>query len=323
MKKIILIALALCANFTSAFAHSDCGHSHLPKIVTSTTPLASVVAAIIGDEAEVVAVNDGSSGCPHHYHMKPSDKNKANNAKILIYIDDNFDGFASKLFQNSTGKVIKISDMKSINFTDADGKRNWHFWLDLNNILALQAEISEILITEFPDKKDIILKNKAAADEKIQKLISLKSEGLRNLSQLALMSDSLEHFATNIDAQVIRLYQKPNASLKDLAKLDKALSVKMEQCIVLDSEQDPKLFAKYNKKIAILESENWSLHKARHHQEHEHSHGHEHAHEHHDHADCDHDHEYEENHDHHTQQELAELFFEKYAELIKQLQNCR
>lgn len=313
----------LCANFTPSFAHSDCGHSHLPKIVTSTTPIASIVAGIIGDAAEVVAVNDGSSGCPHHYHLKPSDKDKTTNAKILIYIDDNFDGFAAKLFQNSTGKIVKISDMKSINFIGADGKRNWHFWLDLNNILALQAEISELLIAEFPDKKDSILENKTKADKKIQKLISLKSEGLQNLSQLALMSDSLEHFATNIDAPTIRLYQKPNASLKGLTQLDQALSVKMQQCIVLDSEQDPKLFAKYNKKIVTLESENWSLHQVHHnHHDHKHSHGHKSAHEHHDHNGCEHDHHHEEEHENHSQQELAELFFIKYAELIKQLQNC-
>lgn len=323
MKKIILLALVLCANFMPSFAHSDYSHSHLPKIVTSTTPIASIIAGIIGDAAEVVAVNDGSSGCPHHYHLKPSDKDKTTNAKILIYIDDNFDGFAAKLFQNSTGKIVKISDMKSINFIGADGKRNWHFWLDLNNILALQAEISDILIAEFPDKEDIILANKEKADKKIKELAELKSEGLQNLSQLALMSDSLEHFATNIDARIVRLYQKPNASLKDLAQLDKALSVKMQQCIVLDSEQDPKLFAKYNKKIVTLESENWSLYKAHHHHDHEHSHGHDHAHEHHDHNGCDHDHHHESDHEKHSQQELAELFFTKYAELIKQLQNCR
>ena len=50
------------------------------------------------NNAEISAINL-VAGCPHHYQMKPSDKEKIASAKILIYIDDHFDGYASHLIQ--------------------------------------------------------------------------------------------------------------------------------------------------------------------------------------------------------------------------------
>jgi zinc transport system substrate-binding protein len=297
--KIIMFAFLACANWAFACPHSDCEH---PKIVTSTTPIASIVKTLIGDNANVVAIDDGSSGCPHHYHMRPSDKEKTADARMLIYIDDNFDGFAKHLLTNFSGKIIKISGIDSINFIGADGKMNWHFWLDLQNILALQSAVSDALIEEFPEFKSEISANKMAADEKIKSLMELKSNELNDIGELVLMSDSLEHFFTGVDAKIIRLYQKSNASLQSLKKLEKLLSAKTPQCIVLDSEQDPKLYEKYNKKIVQLESENWSVS----------------AHHHHDHDEHEHD-----DHEHHHDEDNSELFYNKYREMIRQLQNCR
>lgn len=59
-----------------SYAHDSSGSDYSPKIVTSTTPIASIVSVLVKDKARVVAINDVSSGCPHHYHMKPSDKDK-------------------------------------------------------------------------------------------------------------------------------------------------------------------------------------------------------------------------------------------------------
>lgn len=301
--KIILLVLVFTTNMVFARLHSDCEHSNKAKIVTSTTPIASVVSMITGDEANVIAIDDGSSGCPHHYHMRPSDKEKATNAKMLVYIDDNFDAFAGHLFEDFKGEVLKVSKIESINFIGTDGKKNWHFWLDLQNILKLQSAVADALIKELPESEAQINNNKIQAHKKIQSLIDLKSKELKGIGELVLMSDSLEHFFTGVDAKIVKLYQKSNASLKDFEKLENVLNTKTPLCIVIDSTQDPKLYKKYNKKIVQLESENWSL-----------AGGYEHHH------DDEHDH-HEHEHDH--RDDTSDLFYDKYVEMIEQLQGCR
>jgi len=254
-----------------------------PKIVTSITPIASIVAMITEDAAKIVAI-DASSGCPHHYHMKPSDKEKVTEAQMMVYIDDHFDGFAGRLFENFEGSIVKISDIKSINLIGENGKINWHFWLDLNNILALQEEVSNVLLSEFPDLKQRILLKREESKEKIAMLARLKADALSSVSELVVLSDSLEHFFTGSDVKITKLYQKSNSSLNDFEKLQNTLNVESDLCIVLDSTQDPEMYKKFNKKIIQLESENWVLE--------DYMHG------------------------------DSELFYSKYVNMINQLQSC-
>ena len=229
-----------------------------PKIVTSITPIASIISMMTEGAAEVVAI-DASAGCPHHYQMRPSDKDKVINSKMLIYIDDSFDGFAGRLFANFKGKTVKLSELESINFMDGNGQKNWHFWLDLKNILALHTELSAILLKEFPELEYNILASQNKIKAKITSLMQLKENELKSVGELVILSDSLAHFFTDVDAQIIKLYQKSNSSLKDLENLEYVLNTDIPQCIVIDSAQDPEIYKKFNKKIIQLESENWSL----------------------------------------------------------------
>ena len=234
-----------------------------PKIVTSITPIASIIAMLTGDSAEIVAI-DASSGCPHHYHMKPSDKDKVTDANVMVYIDDHFDGFAGRLFENFKGRTVKISDIESVKLIGENGKINWHFWLDLDNVSALQEEISNLLLSEFPELKDGLLLKQKENKADIAMLKKLKEEALKLVDNLVLLSDSLEHFFTGTDVKITKLYQKPNSSLQDFEKLQNALNVETDLCIVLDTTQDPKIYQKFNKKIVQLESENWVLEDSMH-----------------------------------------------------------
>jgi zinc transport system substrate-binding protein len=227
-----------------------------PKIVTSITPIASLVAMLTEDEADVIAINT-SSGCPHHYQMKPSDKEKIFDAKMLIYIDDNFESFAGKLAEKFKGKVIKISDFGSINFQDDKDAINWHFWLDLDNVLALHEELAEVIIKEVPELKLIVESNRNKASAKIKSLIQLKDHELSSIKDMVVVSDSFEHFFNGIDAGVVKLYQKEHSSLKDYSDIESILNNQTNQCVVVDSNQDDSVYKKFNKRIVKIDSENW------------------------------------------------------------------
>ena len=230
----------------------------LPKITTSITPVASIVAMLTENAAEISAINV-APGCPHHYQMRPSDKEKLANAAMLIYVDDSFDGYAAHLANNFKGKVVKISDFKSINFLDENGEVNWHFWLDLDNVLNLQEELAVLIKEAIPSLAKVVDDNMSKTKAKIQSLKNLKQHELGSLGEVVVLSDSLDHFVRNTNASIIKLYQKANASLKYFAKLERVLNTNSPQCIILDSTQDSAKYKKFNKKIIQLEAENWEM----------------------------------------------------------------
>ncbi len=229
-----------------------------PKIVTSITPIASIVSMLVDGTVKVVAI-DVSAGCPHHYQMRPSDKDKIADSQMLIFIDDSFDGFAGKLFSKFQDKTVKISELNSVNFLDENGQKNWHFWLDLKNVLAFQEELANILLKYFPELEDIILSNKNKAKAKITSLTKLKQHELKSINELVILSDSFEHFFAGMDARIIKLYQRANSSLRDFENLEHILNTDRLQCIVIDSTQDSATYKKFNKKIIQIESENWTV----------------------------------------------------------------
>ena len=222
--RLVLLLLLVVSNFSA---------NAKPKLVTSITPVASLVAMLTEDEAEVVAINI-SSGCPHHYQMKPSDKEKIFESQMLIYIDDSFDSFAGKLAEKFKGKVVKISSFRSLNFQDEKEGINWHFWLDLNNVLAFHDELAAILIKEIPELKTVVESNKSKTRAKINLLIQLKYHELASIKGMVVVSDSLEHFFKGIDAGVIKLYKKAHSSLKDYSDIEYILGNDRPQCIVID-----------------------------------------------------------------------------------------
>lgn len=250
MRNKILFLVLLLSVGSNAYA--------MPKISTSITPIASIVAMLTGNSVEISAINV-STGCPHHYQMRPSDKEKIVSAKMLIYIDEAFDGYAAHLASNFNGKVVKISEFESINFLDEKGQKNWHFWLDLDNVLLLQEKLATIIKSEIPEIAKTVDDNMNKAREKIKSLKRLKKHDLTSHGEIIVLSDSLAHFVKDIEEPVIKLYQKDSSSLKDLENLEYILNTDQPQCIAIDSLRNSEIYEKYNKKIVQLDAENWEM----------------------------------------------------------------
>ncbi|HJK86197.1 MAG TPA: zinc ABC transporter substrate-binding protein [Candidatus Megaira endosymbiont of Nemacystus decipiens] len=251
IKNLLLILTLICL-------HANVYSAPL-KIVTSTKVLASIVFMLTKDQAKIEVLNE-ASGCPHHYVMKPSDKRKLDDADYFIYIDDKFDSFSKKAVANFKGSVIKISAFNSINFHTAEGKIDWHFWLDLDNVIALSSELSRILLTDshFQKNKNNILQNHANLKEELNILKSQKKEKLSQVYAILLGSTSLEHFFNNTNVKVIRLPELKLASLKKYEYLQNLMQNNSFP-IVIDTHQNISLYNKYNHTIITLNSEDWSL----------------------------------------------------------------
>ena len=223
-----------------------------PKIVASISPITSIIAMLVEDKAELTTIAITNS-CPHHYHLKPSDLKKIKDASLVVYINDEFDGFAAKLMKSHNNNVMKISDIKSIKIID----NNWHFWLDLSNIKILLDELAIILARNFPEIRNDIYLNLDKAKKQIEELDKIKNQKLSDLPHVILLSDSLEYFFSFNKENNTRLYQSHN-SPRYLSRLEKLLNKSEKNCLILSSDQPKEFYKRFNTKIIELESENWA-----------------------------------------------------------------
>ncbi|MCC8371729.1 MAG: metal ABC transporter substrate-binding protein [Rickettsia endosymbiont of Pseudomimeciton antennatum] len=228
------------------------------KIVTSITPLASIIAMLVKDQAEIVAIANNND-CPHHYHLRPSDLKKVKDADIVFYIDEQFDGFAGKLMNGHSKNVIKISNFNGLRVISNNSYDNWHIWLDLGNVKLLLEQLFQILSQRFPEISSAIYQNLDEAKKQIDDLAKIKHQRLASLTDVILLSDSLEYFFDNNQKNVAKLYSSDQKSLRYISNLGQLLSMSNSKCLLLSTEQDVALYKNFKVEVVEVESENWRM----------------------------------------------------------------
>ncbi|MCC8417832.1 MAG: metal ABC transporter substrate-binding protein [Rickettsia endosymbiont of Bryobia graminum] len=251
IKKFFILIIVL-------FSYQSFANSKI-KIVTSITPLAAITSMLVKDKAEVIAIAS-SNACPHHYNLKPSDLEKVQDANIVIYINEEFDGFVSKLMNRNNKNIIRVSDFPKLNLIKDNNYNNWHVWLDLYNVQIILEMVSRILIEQFPDLSVCIKKNLQESKKQIEKLIKIKNQQLSSLQDVILLTDSLEYFFEN-KYNVTKLYSPNQKSLKYIDNLKKKLNQSNSKCLILTIEQDSLVYQNLEANIVKVESENWKVDK--------------------------------------------------------------
>ncbi|WP_375326872.1 metal ABC transporter solute-binding protein, Zn/Mn family [Candidatus Tisiphia endosymbiont of Nemotelus uliginosus] len=230
------------------------------KIVTSITPLAAIIAMLVKEQAELVSIAN-NSGCPHHYNLKPSDLTKVRNADIIFHINEQFDGFIGKLMNGYSKNVIKISDFPGLNIVKNDSYNNWHIWLDLDNIIVLLEQVAKILVEQFSGTNIYIHNNLEEAKKQIEILRQIKKERLSLLSDVILLTDSVEYFFADQKYPITRLYNSNQKSLKYISNIEQILSTSNSKCLIISSDQNALIYNNLNANTITIESENWQVNK--------------------------------------------------------------
>lgn len=227
-----------------------------PKIIVSISPIASLVASLVEDEAEVESLIINNS-CPHLYQTKPSDIKKIQNADILIYVSPKFDYFAHKLMHNQMNDKIVVADLKNLNIRN----NNWHFWLDLENAKIFLKEIAVILSEKFPDIKDNIYSNLVKSIKKLEKLDLLKKEKLLSIADFIVLSDSLEYLLEPNIYKLTKLYNRSQKSLKYLDIFKEHLDESTSKCVIINNNENSDIYKKFTLNLVAIDSENWQIEK--------------------------------------------------------------
>ena len=230
------------------------------KITTSTAPLTNIISSLTGDIASINTLQS-SGGCPHHYQFRPSDIDKLMGAEYFFYIDPNFDQFAHKMAQKFSGKTIKISDIKQLNFKASNGEHNWHFWLNLDNVEQLGLAVKEILSRDHPELKETLQENYRNFKEQINQMRLSKQKAWEQYPHILLVSTSLTHFFSDIreEINISHLPTLQKNSLRSHAQFEDIVNNNPKAPIVIDHHQDNGFYAKYSNPLIIIDADNWPV----------------------------------------------------------------
>ncbi len=197
MLKYVISSLFFTLFMTSAHA--------APQVVVSIKPLHSLVAGVMGGTGEPELLVSGNVS-PHEFQFKPSQMKMLQNASVVFYIDDAFEGFLHNALEALPGTIRKVSATSGVGITFLPQRRSgaWeahehahehlhhegakddmHIWLDPENAQKIVALIAQELSALFPQNKEIYQANAHALTKEISALdLKLKTDlsGLGNRS---------------------------------------------------------------------------------------------------------------------------------------------
>ncbi|KJV56750.1 periplasmic solute binding family protein [Orientia chuto str. Dubai] len=256
--KIIILAF-LVYNYSGIILAQQKLH-----IVTSSTPIAAIVKAIVQDLAEVESLEFGQNSCSHGYQFKPSDIYKIQSADLIIYIDDRFEHYMTKLSTFCQSQVIKLSGIEGISLINNGIRNNWHIWYDIDNIKLISLELYKILTNKLDHYlKQDLFKSYQEFIVQLNVIQEKKNDLFKNFFRDIIVLDSaIEYFFNCNKAKVIKVPINCHRGiiLSTIQKI-RSLSKKKSLCVILGQQENIKnLNALFNDKIKVirLDREAWN-----------------------------------------------------------------
>ncbi len=253
MKNLFLLLIALFSLNATA--------KNRPHIVVTVGPIASIISMLTTDmiDIDVIASNNG---CPHNYHLKPSDFQKIKKADLLIYVDEDFDSFITKFILHGDVNTLRLSDIRSLDLISTDNRKtqNWHIWLSLDNVEILLSELTEHLRKQFPEMRDKLHINLQAALENISNLRQIKLKKLSEITDVILLSDSLEHFFSDQkEMKIFKLLNSKQKTIKYRANIQSLLYKSNSKCMIISQSENISFYKDFDANILQVEDENWDV----------------------------------------------------------------
>jgi zinc transport system substrate-binding protein len=179
--------LALCV----LVGCSDFAPSEQPTIVVSIPPLHAIVTELIGDDVTVTRLLPPGAS-PHTYALRPHDAAAVDRALAVLYVADEFDGWAVAMPTRRSVAVLDLvpEAMRRTWTTGMDDGHHHrdvdpHFWTDPLAVSALVPVLAKELANLIPEHADAIHERARMFQER---LTALNEE-----TELALAGVSSQH----------------------------------------------------------------------------------------------------------------------------------
>ena len=211
MQRILAILLGVCLVVCQACNSTEQSATDKPIIISTIKPIQALVYAVAGGEHPAFTLKqllpDGAS--PHHYALKPSDRQALDSAKVIFQIDPSFETFLAQALQSLAKgtTVISLSQAQGMqklklragHAHEDQVDEDLHIWLNPENAIAMTRQIAQQLSELDPEHKTNYLANAAQLIQRIQASDQAIAQQLAPLKQRPYLSfhDAWQHFDTH------------------------------------------------------------------------------------------------------------------------------
>ena len=169
------------------------------RVVTTTTDLAALVAAVGGDLVAVESIVPAGAD-PEAFEPRPGDLGKLRQAALLVRVGLGYDYWLDRIVNLTGAKrlmrggeayldasagipLLEIRGQSVVNEGGhAHGVANPHYWLDPENAIIVTAGIAEALVRIAPEQRDEVLANRRRF---LSELESRRARWVRTLAPFA------------------------------------------------------------------------------------------------------------------------------------------
>lgn len=248
------------------------------KVVVSINPFYTLAAALMKTVGTpTLLLNSGAS--PHHYHLRPSDQQKLNDADLIFWGGPDLEAFLVKPLANrSTAAVALVQTpglilrpvRQSIQWDATEehsghqhaGNVDMHFWLDPQNAIMIIETMLKHLIQIDPLHISIYEKNAQDFIEKLHRVDRALAKNLKSIGTVPYLvfHDAYQyfdrHYALN-GVGAINLHPELPPSVHRLSTIRQLIEAKKVKCIFSEPQFSTRLVdhlsTELNIKTAVLD----------------------------------------------------------------------
>lgn len=246
LKKAILIYGIII--LTLIFLLSGCKKTEVKeekyKIVTSFYPI-YIMTANIADGAknvELVNMTDQNVGCIHDYTLSTREMKNVEQANIFIQNGLELENFMDKIEEIYPDIKILNSSENITEYVEDEDEINPHIWTSLESYIYQIEKISDVLIKENPDNREVYEKN---AKNYIEEIKGLKEEYNSKLKKLEgkkaiCLNEAIDYIAKDLKVDIISIHTDHDESTLSAENLKNIINeMKQENInIILIGKED-------------------------------------------------------------------------------------
>ena len=211
MRAISIVAFAVALAFSAVPRQAAAAAKF--QIVTTTTDLKSIVAAIGGDRIEVESLAAPTQD-PHSLELKPNQLARLRTASLVVRIGLDHEPWLARM--QSASPVVDVSQNVRLLQTETPRLRverrahthafgNPHYWLDPENSRPMAADITQALVKLSPADKAYFEANRTSFFKRLDERMPAWKKALAPYAgtKLVVMHDTWAYFADAFKLSIV------------------------------------------------------------------------------------------------------------------------
>lgn len=248
MKRIIKIVLPILFIIGIGITLTGCSNKKQDstyRVVTSFYPLYIMTLNITSgaQQMELSNMSDVRSGCIHDYTLTTADLKKLETADLFIENGLGLESFHDKILQTYPDMQVLDSSGSVENFIKENEQINPHIWTSTINYIKQINRITEKLIEQNPENRQIYEQN---AEEYIAKINRLKSSydeklALLNGEYVVILNESFTYLAKELGLKTIVIptnHEESTLSAEVVSSTIETMKQYHITKIIIDKEDD-------------------------------------------------------------------------------------